>query len=82
VFYTVKDENNKLAHFVEIELDEESIHKLTLSEAMDKIRKYEKVLEPLGITHKNRLKKSLYEMYVKDTNDDKESAPIDIATNS
>ena len=68
VFYTVRDENNRLDHFVEIELDEDSIHKLTLSEAMDKIRKYEKILEPLGITHKNRLKKSLYEMYVKSTN--------------
>ena len=82
VFYTVRDNNNKLDHFVEIELDEDNIHKLTLNQAMDKIRKYEKVLEPLGITHKNRLKKSLYEMYVKEISDDKESTTIDIAANS
>lgn len=82
VFYTVRDDNNKLDHFMEIELDEDSIHKLTLAQAMDKIRKYEKVLEPLGITHKNRLKKSLYEMYVKEISDDKESTAIDIAANS
>lgn len=66
VFYTVRDDLNNLAHFVEIELDEKTIHKLTHEEAMDTIRKYEEILEPLGITYKNRLKKSLYEMYVKD----------------
>lgn len=66
VYYTVRDDKSKINHFIEIELDEESIHKLTEEEAWDKIRKYEKILEPLGITYKNRLTKSLYEMYVKD----------------
>jgi hypothetical protein len=66
VFYSVRDENNKLDHFVEIELDEASIHTLTQEEAMEKIRKYEATLAPLGITHRNRLTKSLYEMYVKE----------------
>jgi len=66
VFYTVRDESNKVDHFIEIELDEATIHKLTLNEAMAVIKKYEKVLEPLGITYRNRLTKSLYEMYVKD----------------
>lgn len=65
VFYTVKDDMEKLDHFVEIELDEASIHKLTHDEAMDKIRHYEGILSPLGITYRNRLSKSLYEMYVK-----------------
>ena len=49
---------------------------------MDKIRKYEKVLEPLGITHRNRLTKSLYEMYVRDIEDDKEYTNTEIAANS
>ena len=76
----------KLEHHTEFEtkyrVDEDSIHKLTLSEAMDKIRKYEKVLEPLGITHRNRLTKSLYEMYVRDIEDDKEYTNTEIAANS
>jgi adenylate cyclase class IV len=66
VFYTVKDDNDKIDHFVEIELDEKSIHKLTYDEAMRTIRRYEEILAPLGITYRNRLSKSLYEMYVKD----------------
>lgn len=66
VFYTVRDDSNSLAHFVEIELDEKTIHKLTHEEAMDIIRKYEEILAPLGITYRNRLTKSLYEMYVKE----------------
>jgi len=71
VFYTVEDENNKLDHFIEIELDESTIHMLTESQAWDKIRKYETILAPLGITHRNRLTKSLYEMYVKGNDDEK-----------
>ena len=66
VYYTVRDDNGKIDHFIEIELDEDSIHKLTEDEAWDKIIYYEKILKPLGITHRNRLTKSLYEMYVKD----------------
>lgn len=66
VFYTVRDENNKTDHFIEIEVEESTIHKLTEKDAMDVIKKYEVVLEPLGITYKNRMVRSLYEMYVKD----------------
>lgn len=72
VFYTVRDENNKLDHFVEIELDEKNIHKFSEEEAWNIIRKYEEILSPLGITYRNRLTKSLYEMYVKDISYDKE----------
>lgn len=71
VFYTVKDENAKLDHFVEIELNEETIHKITEEEAWEKIRKYETILEPLGITYRNRLNKSLFEMYRKEKKSDK-----------
>jgi adenylate cyclase class IV len=65
VFYTVRDEKGKLDHFIEIELDEASIHHLTVDQAMEKIRKYEAILAPIGISHRNRLTKSLFEMYVK-----------------
>lgn len=66
VFYTVRDLNNKIEHFIEIELDEDKTSELTQEEAMNIVRKYEKILEPLGITYKNRLSKSLFEMYVND----------------
>jgi len=66
VFYTVRGEDNKDAHFVEIEVDEETIHKLTEKDAWDVIKKYEEILAPLGITYRNRMMKSLFELYVKD----------------
>jgi len=72
VFYTVRGENNKVDHFIEIELDEHNIGKLSEAEAWGLIRKWEDFLSPLGITHRNRLTKSLYEMYVKDIDYDKE----------
>lgn len=71
VFYTVKDDRGKLDHFVEIELDEETIHHLTQDAAMDKIRKYEAVLAPIGVSYRGRLTKSLFEMYVKENKDEK-----------
>jgi adenylate cyclase class IV len=71
VFYTVRDENSEMTHFVEIEVDEELIPKITEEEAWNIVRKYEKELSPLGITYRNRLNKSLFEMYVKDLNENK-----------
>jgi hypothetical protein len=65
VFYTVRDDRGSVDHFAEIEVDEDTIHKLTETEAWDVVKKYERILAPLGITHHKRLKKSLYEMYVK-----------------
>ena len=65
VFYTVQSDDKETQHFVEIELDEHKIHNLTEEQAWAKIRYYEGILEPLGITYRNRLNKSLYEMYVK-----------------
>lgn len=65
VFYTVIDEEKNNDHFIEIELDEETIHKLTEDEAWAIVRKYEAMLEPIGITYRHRLNKSLFEMYVK-----------------
>ena len=66
VFYSVRDEDKgSMAHFIEIEVDEETEY--TESEAWDIIKKYEAILAPLGIEHRKRLRKSLFEMYRKDS---------------
>ena len=65
VYYTVIDSDKKEAHFVEIEVDEETIGELTEEEAMDVIKKYEVILEPIGVQWRSRTRKSLYEMYKK-----------------
>lgn len=71
VMYTVYDTTSgkptKTDNFIEIEVHEESIHEKSFEEAMAVITKYEKVLEPLGITARNRMKQSLYEMYVRES---------------
>lgn len=61
VYYSVTDDNGKVAHFLEIEVNEEL--QITEDQAWEIIEKYEKILTPLGITAKNRKKLSLYEMY-------------------
>lgn len=66
VFYTVTADDKEVQHFIEIEINEEKTHTLTEDQAWAIIKKYEAILEPLGITYRNRLNKSLYEMYVKD----------------
>lgn len=67
VFYSVYDTTNgkptKMDNFVEIEVSEEKISGMTEDAAWGIIEKYEEALEPIGITAKNRLKKSLFEMY-------------------
>ena len=64
-FYTVIDEDGKMAHFMEIEVDEEKLKTMTEDQAWEVIQKYEKILAPLGITPQKRLRKSLFEMYRK-----------------
>jgi adenylate cyclase class IV len=65
-FYTVIDGNGKRDTFIEIEVDEAKLHNMTEDQAWDVIKKYEAVLAPLGLTPKNRLRKSLFEMYKKE----------------
>ena len=63
VYYVVYDKELKeLRRFVEIEADED-LEWTSEAEAWDEIAKYEKLMEPLGITPKNRLKKSLFETF-------------------
>lgn len=67
VFYSVYDTTNgkasKMDNFVEIEVSEEKVSGMTEQQAWDIIVKYEKAMETLGIGAKNRLRKSLFEMY-------------------
>ena len=66
-FYTVIDQDGKRDHFMEIEVDEELLHSLTEDQAWDIIRKWEEILAPVGITAQKRLRKSLFEMYRKES---------------
>jgi adenylate cyclase class IV len=65
VYYVVYDKDLKeLRRFVEVEADEDLVWD-TEQQAWDEIAKYEKLLEPLGITPQNRLRKSLFEIFKK-----------------
>lgn len=73
VFYSVSDitdgNASKADSYIEIEISEEKVHTMTESQAWDIIVKYEGILSPLGITARNRLKRSLFEMYKRDKNE-------------
>lgn len=62
-WYTVVDEDGKRDTFIEVEVDEKLLHSINEDQAWAIVSKYEKILEPLGITPRNRLRKSLFEMY-------------------
>lgn len=67
VFYTVmENDESEPEHFVEIEIDEATIHNLTKTEALQIIEKYEEILSPIeGVSAKKRLRLSLRERYRK-----------------
>lgn len=69
VFYTVVDKTpgtkHNERHFIEIEVNEEIIGTLKEEEAWGIIERYEKLLTPIGIHAQKRIRKSLYEMYVR-----------------
>src|ERR1035437_4783537 len=66
VFYSVREEGIvKEDYYIEIEITEETVHELTEDQAWDIIRKYEKALEPVGVTAQKRMRRSLFEMYRK-----------------
>jgi adenylate cyclase class IV len=65
VYYVVMDENlEELNRFIELESSETYEWK-SEQEALEELLKYEKLLEPLGISPQNRLRKSLFELYRK-----------------
>lgn len=66
VYYVVYDQEWKeLRRFIEIEADEDKFW-ASEEDAWEAVNNCEKVFEKLGITPKNRLKKSLFEMFRKD----------------
>lgn len=65
VYYVVYDKEFKeKRRFIEIEADE-ALEWESEDQAWEEILKYEKLLEPLGITPQNRLRKSLFEIFRK-----------------
>lgn len=70
VFYSVYDTTNgkasKMDNFVEIEVSEDKVSTMTESTAWSIIEKYEQALEPVGLSARSRLRKSLFEMYKRD----------------
>lgn len=66
VFYIVYDENMKEQRkFIEIEFDEEVARTMSEAEVFQRLDEFELLLAPLGITSKNRLRKSLFESFRK-----------------
>lgn len=63
VFYSVRDKDKKEAHFLEIEVDEDTIGNLTEDDAWLIVKKYEAALGPIGVIAQKRLRLSLFEMY-------------------
>ena len=65
VYYVVYDEEFKeKRRFIEVEANED-VEWENEEAAWGEITKFEKLLEPLGITAKNRLRKSLFELFRK-----------------
>jgi adenylate cyclase class IV len=63
VYYIVYDKEFKeLRRFIEIEALEDA-HWDSPEDAWDEVVKYEKLLEPLGITNRNRMKLSLFQLF-------------------
>jgi adenylate cyclase class IV len=66
VYYVVYDKEFKeLRRFIEIEALEDGIEWESEEQALAEVVKYEKMLEPLGITPQNRMRKSLFELFRK-----------------
>ena len=65
MYWVREDGTEKEDYYIEIEVTEETIHELTEDQAWGVINKYEKLLEPVGISPQKRMKKSLFELYTK-----------------
>lgn len=64
VYYIVYDENlREKGRFIEVEVNKDKVE--CVEEANTTLKEAEQILSQLNITHKNRLKKSLFEMFVK-----------------
>lgn len=69
VFYSIKDHTYKESktkdHYIEIEVNEKLASKLSKEECKAIVRKYESLLEPVGVKHQRRLYKQLFDIYRK-----------------
>lgn len=66
VYYIVYDENmNEKGRFIEVEVNKDQATALGTKKAMEVLKDAEIILGALGISPQNRLKKSLFEMFVK-----------------
>lgn len=66
VYYTVYDKEMKeIGRFLEIEVNKDKVFELGQDVAFKKLEELEQKLQTLGITYKNRMKKSLFELYRK-----------------
>ena len=66
VYYVVYDENMKeCGRFIEIEVNKNKVAELGIDVCFERLKDFEKTLSALGISSQNRLKKSLFEMFVK-----------------
>jgi len=62
VYYTVYDEEmNEKGRYIEVEINKDKVN----DHSMDLLKEHEKNLATLKITPQNRLRKSLYEIYIK-----------------
>jgi adenylate cyclase class IV len=67
VYYTVYDEEMKeQGRYLEIEVLEDKISELGVEKSFEILKGYETLLAPLGISAQNRLRKSLFETYVRE----------------
>lgn len=78
VYYIVLDENLKeKGRFIEVEVNKDRVDGLV--DPKWTLKKAEEKLEKIGITHQNRLKKSLFEIYERKSN---ESETISVIHNN
>ena len=64
VLYTVIDEDKKQSNYLEIEVDESK--EFSEEQGREILSKYEKLLAPLGLNPKKRMKKSMWEIFRKE----------------
>jgi hypothetical protein len=67
VYYTVYDENMKeIGRYLEVEVNKDSLKNISVDKLKEELETLEKKLEILGVTKKNRMKRSLFEIYKKE----------------
>jgi len=67
VYYTVYDENMKeIGRYLEVEVNKDSLKNISVDKLKEELETLEKKLEILGVSKKNRMKRSLFEIYKKE----------------